>query len=120
VNPSPDELLAQANELFDARRVARMTTSATGFFEEMPCGHGHVLALDNSRPGWWRLRVFAVDPNGRRIALAGAGVRLRAEALPALAGMISRALAAQLAELPSWATSAPARATGEVPAGERP
>jgi hypothetical protein len=104
MDTSPEELMTQAERLFNVRAAARAEDPWRNFYEEVPAG-SHVLALENHRPGWWRFQIYLIAPSGRRVLMRGAGFRIRAESMPALAGMLSRALQATLSALPEWASS---------------
>jgi len=107
------ELLAKAEQVFAMRNRRRpFRPKHDEPLGEIPAFAGQVLRVfrrtEGDRLPTIHFRYFAISPSGASVPLTY-GMNLRAEALPAFAGLVAKALQAELDE---------SRATAAKPTGQ--
>jgi hypothetical protein len=116
---TPGELLAKAEQVFAMRNsrrpFRRKHDEAIG---EIPAFAGQVLRVsrrtEDDRVPTIHFRYFAVSPSGVHVPLTF-GMMIRADALPALAGLVAKALQSELDESRATGPSQPGDSVEQQP-----
>jgi hypothetical protein len=118
--PTPDELRARAEALFDAqhpRRGRRNQHEEAELIGEIPVMPGQVLRVERQvgkpnrsghRRSYLSFRSWVIEPRGDRFP-TNAGFTISCEALPHLATAIATALQLEIEALPAWTGLEPRR-----------